>query len=153
VNSAPRIAADRASVAYLEKYIVFNGQIHIPVLTAHTVGDGLVLPEDEQAYASVVRSAGNGRFLREAFVERAGHCAFTSSELVSTFQTLVHRIDTGRWDGTTTPAAMNATAAAAGLGIPSAFVQFRPGVFLRPFDARSLDEEGGGDGPREGDSD
>jgi Prolyl oligopeptidase family len=152
LNSAPRIAADRASVAYLEKYIIFNGQIHIPVLTMHTIGDGLVLPEDEQAYASVVRSAGNGRFLREAFVQRAGHCAFTSSELVSTFQTLVHRIDAGLWDETTTPAAMNATAAANGLGIPSAFVQFRPGVFLRPFDARSLDESGGGDGPRVSDS-
>jgi pimeloyl-ACP methyl ester carboxylesterase len=152
LNGAPRITADPAAVAYLEKYIVFNGQIHIPVLTMHTIGDGLVLPEDEQAYASVVRSADNGRLLRQTFVQRAGHCAFTSSELVSTFQTLVHRIDSGRWDETTTAGAMNATAAATGLGSPSAFVQFRPGVFLRPFDARSVDGGGGGDGPGQGDS-
>jgi hypothetical protein len=132
---APRITADPAAVDYLKRYIIFNGEIGVPVLTMHTTGDGLVLNQDEQAYASVVRAAGENDLLRQTFVHRAGHCAFTSSEVVAAFRTLVGRLDTGRWRDSATPPIMNATAAAVGLG-PSAFIEFQPSVFLRPFDAR-----------------
>ncbi len=113
----------------------------MPVLTMHTTGDGLVEVTDENAYASVVRSAGDNSLLRQVFVHRAGHCAFTPAETISAFQTLVHRIDTGRWEDSTNPAAMNA--AATGLGsafnfAPASFVNFQPAKFLRPFDARDL---------------
>src|SRR5258707_5546770 len=37
-----RISPDRHAIEYLEKNIVYNGDIHIPVLTLHTTGDGLV---------------------------------------------------------------------------------------------------------------
>jgi hypothetical protein len=61
---------------------------------------------------------------------------------VTAFQTLVNRLDTGRWGDTTNPADMNATAAALGV-TPTRFVPYRPAVFLRPFDARNLrDGEG-----------
>jgi Prolyl oligopeptidase family len=131
----PRVSAAPAAVDYLKRFIVFNGQIRQPVLTMHTIGDGLVLNQDEQAYASVVRAAGNDRLLRQTFVNRAGHCAFTPAEVVAAFGTMVNRLDTGRWGDSTDPADMNATAAALGLG-PSAFLQFRPSVFPRPFDLR-----------------
>jgi hypothetical protein len=134
---APRIAADPSAVDYLKRFIIFNGRISQPVLTMHTLGDGLVLNQDEQAYASVVRSAGNGRLLRQTFVNGAGHCAFTSAEVITAFATEVHRIDTGRWGDSTDAADMNATAASPGLA-PSRFVTFHPSVFLRPFDARNL---------------
>jgi len=136
---APRIAADPGAVDYLSRFIIFNGRIRQPVLTMHTIGDGLVLNQDEQAYASVVRAAGNNALLRQTFVNRAGHCAFTPAEVVAAFRTMISRLDTGRWGDSTDPADMNATAGALALG-PSAFVQFHPSVFLRPFDARS---EGG----------
>ena len=48
---ATRISADPAAVRYLAKNIAFNGQLPVPVLTMHTTGDGLVVPENEQAYA------------------------------------------------------------------------------------------------------
>jgi hypothetical protein len=134
--STARISADPGAVDYLKRFIIFNGDIDQPVLSMHTIGDGLVLNSDEQAYASVVRAAGNDRLLRQTFVNRAGHCAFTPAEVVAAFRTLVGRLDTGRWEDTTDPADMNATAGSLGLG-PSAFVQFQPAVFLRPFDARS----------------
>jgi len=140
-----RVAAKSAALGYLEKYIVYNGDLDMPVLTMHTIGDGLVLPQDEQAYASVVRSDGDQSLLRQVFVSRAGHCAFTPGETVAAFQTLIGRLKTGHWGDSTSPAGLNAIAT--GLGapfnpLPAAFVNFRPSQFLRPFDARNLDEGG-----------
>lgn len=138
LQQAPRISADPPALAYLNRYITFNGQINIPVLTMHTTGDGLVVNEDEQAYASVVRSEGNNSLLRETFVHRAGHCAFTPAETITAFQTLINRLDTGRWDATTNPDTMNEEAAALGPTaniLPPSFIQFHPARFLRPFDA------------------
>jgi hypothetical protein len=132
---APRIAADPGAVDYLRRFITYDGRIRQPVLTVHTTGDGLVPDTNERAYADVVRAAGNERLLREAFVERAGHCAFSPAELVAAFTTLVHRLDAGRWGDGTSAAALNGTAAGLGLG-PSAFVHFEPAPYLRPFDAR-----------------
>ncbi len=141
LNRAPRIAADPDAVQYLIQNIIFNGDLHgRPVLTMHTSGDGLVLVQDEQAYASVVRAAGNRKLLREIFVHRAGHCTFTPAETITAFQTLVHRLDTGKWRDTDEPEVLNGQALALGpLNIaPPAFFEFEPSVFLRPFDTRSL---------------
>ncbi len=153
LNDAPRIAANPAAAAYVAKYITYTGNLNMPVLTLHTTGDGLVEVTDENAYASVVRSAGDNSMLRQAFVHRAGHCTFTPAETISAFQTLIHRVDTGRWEDSTNPSAMNASAATLGAGfnfivagspahvIPTApsFIDFHPDKFLRPFDARDLE--------------
>jgi dienelactone hydrolase len=77
LNSAPRVKASPNAEAYLVKNIAFNGRISVPVLTMHTTGDGLVVPENEQAYRSAVDQAGRANLLRQVFVHRAGHCAFT----------------------------------------------------------------------------
>jgi dienelactone hydrolase len=135
-----RIKADPAAEAYLNKYITFNGNLHIPVLTAHTTGDGLVVNQDEQAYASVVSYQGNPALLRQIFVHRAGHCAFTPAETLTAFQTLISRLDNNAWGNSTDPALLNQEAAALGLlfnTAPPAFIAFQPTVFLRAFDVRN----------------
>jgi pimeloyl-ACP methyl ester carboxylesterase len=136
LNDAERIAATPSSVEYLEQNIVFNGDIGVPVLTLHTTGDGLVLNENESAYADVVREDGNNHFLRRTFVHRAGHCAFTPAETVTALENLIQRLDTGIWPNLG-PNALNAEAAALGpLNIvPPSFIQLAPAQFLRPFDA------------------
>jgi pimeloyl-ACP methyl ester carboxylesterase len=144
LNDAKRISAKPSAVDYVTKYITYNGDLDMPVLTMHTTGDGLVEVTDEQAYASVVKSAGDNSLLRQVFVHRAGHCAFTPAETISAFETLVHRINTGHWSGTD-PKAMNSQAT--GLGAPfntapASFLNFQPGQFLRPFDARNVGDEG-----------
>lgn len=149
LENTARISAKPSALDYLTKYIVFNGDLEQPVLTMHTTGDGLVLPQDEQAYASVVRSAGNSSLLRETFVHRAGHCEFTPAETITAFNTLIHRINTGHWGDSTSPAKMNAAAAGldglntlgGGSVVGPSFLNFKPSVFLRPFDARNLDED------------
>ncbi|HEY6315003.1 MAG TPA: prolyl oligopeptidase family serine peptidase [Streptosporangiaceae bacterium] len=147
LNNAPRISAKPPAVAYLAKYISFDGDISVPVLTMHTTGDGLVVPENEQAYRSVVDRAGNGNLLRQIFVARAGHCAFTPAETITAVQTLLNRLDTGHWN-VPSAAGLNAEAAALGpyniflsgqtvVPTPPAFTSFRPTQYLRPFDLPS----------------
>jgi pimeloyl-ACP methyl ester carboxylesterase len=146
LNNAPRISAKASAVAYVAKYIAFDGDISIPVLTMHTTGDGLVVPENEQAYRSVVDRAGNGSLLRQIFVARAGHCAFTPAETITAAQTLLNRLDTGHWN-VPDPAGLNAEATALGpaynvfTGATSevfpAFTRYRPAPYLRPFDLPS----------------
>jgi hypothetical protein len=144
LNSSPRIKANPNAEAYLIKNIAFNGEISVPVLTMHTTGDGLVVPENEQAYRSAVGRAGRGNLLRQVYVHRAGHCAFTPAETVTAVQTLENRLSTGQWH-VPGPAAMNAQAAALGSQLnifavggnvvptPPAFISYRPARFLRPF--------------------
>ena len=134
LNRAPRIAANPASVGYLEQNIVFNGNIGVPVLTMHTTGDGLVSNQNERAYADVVREEGNNRLLRRTFVHRAGHCTFTPAETVTALFSLIRRLDTGVWPDLG-PDALNAEAAALGLLniAPPSFIQFAPAQFLRLF--------------------
>jgi pimeloyl-ACP methyl ester carboxylesterase len=157
LNHAAGIKADPKAVSYLARNISFNGRISVPVLTMHTTGDGLVVPENEQAYATVVRQAGKSRLLRQIFVARAGHCAFTPAETISAVQVLLARVSTGRWNSKVLkPASLNAAAAALGpganifaaqgstcpVGSPvdgvcataPAFVPYRPARYLRPFD-------------------
>jgi pimeloyl-ACP methyl ester carboxylesterase len=157
LNSAPRITADPFAVAYLAKYISFDGHISIPVLTMHTTGDGLVVPENEQAYSSVVDRAGNGNLLRQIFVDRAGHCAFTPAETITAAQTLLNRLHTGQWN-VPSPAGLNSQAAALGsaynvytspttgdlVATAPAFTSYTPAPYLRPFDVSRFF---GGPGP------
>jgi pimeloyl-ACP methyl ester carboxylesterase len=150
LNHATRISASPSAVNYLAQNISFDGHLAVPVLTMHTTGDGLVVPENEQAYQSVVDRAGDGRMLQEIFVHRAGHCAFTPAETITAATALLNRLDTGRWDlAALNPASLNAQAAALGPAenifssggtvspTAPAFVRFRPPLYPRPFDLLS----------------
>lgn len=144
LNDAPRISADPNAVKYLTQNISFDGQIEVPVLTMHTTGDGLVVPENESAYKDVVDEAGNQRLLRQTFVHRAGHCAFTPAETVTAAQNLIGRLDTGKWpplddeilnEEATQLGPLNIFAVGSSVvPTPPAFVDFHPKQFLRPFD-------------------
>ena len=92
LQNATQISADPSAVQYVEHNITFDGKISIPVLTMHTTGDGLVVPENESAYRSVVRHGGNASLLRQIFVHRAGHCAFTPAETITAARVLLHRL-------------------------------------------------------------
>jgi pimeloyl-ACP methyl ester carboxylesterase len=143
LNAGANITPDANAVAYLERNITFDGGISIPVLTMHTTADGLVIPQDETAYADVVGTAGRQDLLRQVYVHRAGHCAFTNAEVIVLIQTLVKRLDTGSWDDAAlAPAAMNSAATALGaaqnslagfLPMQPAFTSFSPGAYPRPF--------------------
>ena len=76
---------------------------------------------DSLAARGLVRDSGDARLLRQAYVARQGHCAFTPNEVLAGLHAVEHRVDTGRWGDT--------SAAALGSGQPAgstAFVDFRP---------------------------
>ena len=140
LDNAARIAADPGATDYLVQNIIFNGDIHVPVLAMHTSGDGLVVPQNESAYRHVVDQADDDDFLRQIYVHRAGHCTFTPAETVTAMGVLLDRLDTGTWHGLS-PDDLNSAASQLGpLNVaPPSFFTFRPTQFLRPFDAAPED--------------
>ena len=147
LNHAARIKANPKPVNYLEQNIIFDGHIDIPVLSMHTKGDGLVVVQNESAYKDVVdRVDDNSRLLRQTFVDRAGHCAFTPAETIAAVETLLQRLETGHWPSIEANL-LNGDAAALGpdfnifevgttiVPVPPAFIDYTPAPYLRPFDA------------------
>lgn len=154
LQRTPRVAGDPSSVSYLSRNIDVTGKLQVPVLTMHTIGDGIAPVQNEQAYASVVAAAGRSNLLRQLYVQRAHHCSFTRAETLTALQTIVHRVDTGQWDNSTSPDVLNLEAAdlesepalarlapLAGfytttMRLAPAFVPFMPGTYLRPSHSR-----------------
>jgi hypothetical protein len=131
--AAPRITADRPAVAYMARNIAFTGRLTAPLLTIHTTGDALVPVQVQRAYAETVADARRGGLLRQAYVHRAGHCTFTTGEMLAALRTVERRIATGRWAGTG-PEALNALAASLDPGATPAYTTYRPAPYPRPFD-------------------
>jgi len=145
LNGAPRISADPQAAQYLSDHVSFDGDLGgVPVLAIHTTNDPLVDVEQEQAYDSAVQRAGDSDLLRQAYVDRAGHCAFTPAEQLSALQTLLDRLRVHSWDEVeTSPSALDARAEALGsqlnvlaANLPAgpSYAPFQPATFLRPFD-------------------
>ena len=141
LNAGANIAPDAAAAGYLARFISFDGQLAVPTLTMHTTGDGLVIPPNESAYKDVVKAAGRQDLLRQVFVHRAGHCAFTDGETITAFQMLLKRLDTGKWDDAALqPDQMNIAAGRQkaanivfGFKFDPAFVFYTPAAYPRPF--------------------
>ena len=128
LDAAPPLTADLPAMMYAVRNIDLNGRITIPVLTVHTVADGLVPVNEEAAYASAVAVAGKSALLRQLFVKRAGHCAFTSAETIAALHLIERRVLTGRWDDEPL-ATLNDRASLYGdeyNSSPPAFVPFTP---------------------------
>jgi pimeloyl-ACP methyl ester carboxylesterase len=107
-----------------------DGDLQMPVFSIHTNYDPLVPAELEEEYADDVVAEGNRPLFRQAFVDRDGHCSFTSAELVAGLKVLEERVDTGRWPAASVnPDQLNQLGSSFGLG-DSAFIRFQPGEFI-----------------------
>lgn len=141
-----RTDADADAVSYLERHIVFSGDLGgVPVLAVHTDGDGLVTPDNMRAYADVVGWAGKSDLLRQLYVHRGGHCTFTRAETLTALAALVERIETGSWPSLD-PQTLNGAAAELPAMLrtlrddqpaASSFFSYEPRPFPRPYDIRS----------------
>ncbi|MEV7805651.1 hypothetical protein AB0O28_22155 [Microbispora sp. NPDC088329] len=133
--AAPRVSADPGAVTYMENYFTPRGSLGVPVLTMHERGDNYPTVTQARAYSDVVRRAGKGAMLRQAFVDRPGHCRYTGAEFVAAVQTLKNRVATGRWTDADAhrlgKLAARLTAENPDLGTAE-FVHYTPGRFLRP---------------------
>ena len=111
LQQAPRISADPAAAAYLERFLTFTGDLRVPLLTLHTVADESTPAQLEKEYGDKVRLARRSELLRQLFVNRAAHCNFTTAEIAVALQVLVARIMTGKWGSVDNLSALNALSA------------------------------------------
>lgn len=143
LNNASRIAADPDALQYATKNVTFDGEITVPVVTVHTIGDEVANVQHEQAYTAVVH---DNDLLRELFVHRAEHLNFTAAEVIVSLQALINRLDAHHWQGIQ-PQDLNEAASDLGpkynvLSVvyhsrppaQAAFVDYSPAPFLRSFD-------------------
>ncbi|TDC44111.1 hypothetical protein [Micromonospora sp. KC213] len=133
--AAPRITADPAAVRHMIRNISFTGRLTTPMISIHTTGDPLVPVQAEKAYAEAVSDAGRSRLLRQGYVHRAGHCTFTTGEMLAAVDALDHRISAGQWPDTS-PGTLNRLAADLDPTATHAYAPYRPGPYPRPFHLR-----------------
>lgn len=120
-----KIKADPAAVAAGERTSSAGQGLAVPLLDIHTTADDLVPVEQENRFADRVRASGDGSLLRQAYVERQGHCFFTVAETVAALHALESRVDSGRWGAAATPGALQSAATALDLD-GAAYVPYRP---------------------------
>jgi len=72
-----------------------TGDLKIPMLTLHTLGDLFVPFLMEEVYAKRVAAHNASQFLVQRATRDFGHCAFTAPELVRTFADLVAWVEHG----------------------------------------------------------
>jgi hypothetical protein len=119
------IPADPTAIASLHTTSVPSGHLDVPELNLHTVSDPLVPVQHENEYADVVHAAGSNNLLRQAYVDRWGHCSFSPAELVAGVEALRERVDRGYWGSLADPRKLQERASGLGLG-EAAFVKFYP---------------------------
>ncbi|WP_254878804.1 hypothetical protein [Streptomyces sp. NA04227] len=133
LNAAPRIPADAPAIDFMARTASFSGNLTKPQLNVHNVHDGLVPVQNQHAYRETVRRAGTTEHLRQAYIARAGHCNFTEDEALTAVRTLNARVASGSW-GDTSARALNESAAAHGATTETAYVEYGPPGFPRPYD-------------------
>ena len=103
IASAPRAVTNPAAAAFwlARNERTQRGDPQVPVFRYHTIGDPQAQTPQMQTYTDQVRRNGKAPLYRTAFVEAAGHCSFTVAEHAAAMEALVRRLDTGKWESTT----------------------------------------------------
>jgi hypothetical protein len=79
----------------LSQVPVISGDISIPVLTLHNLGDLFVPIHNEIVYASRVSAHGKSDLLVQRAIRGVNHCDFTAEEFSQAFLDLVNWVETG----------------------------------------------------------
>jgi hypothetical protein len=117
INAFPGILATQNAVNYWRQR-THTGIIGVPMLQAHDIGDARTPASNVSGYEDSVKKAGKSPLYRKAFIDVPGHCTFNNAEMVSLVETMVRRIETGRWANITSPENLNALGRTFGLGEP-----------------------------------
>ena len=72
-----------------------NGDVQIPVVSLHTLGDLFVPFSMQQVYRQRVEAKGNGQWVVQRAIRGASHCDFTVAEQVEAFRDMVTWEQTG----------------------------------------------------------
>ena len=83
MNARRNIDALPAARNYVRHNTDYNGKIKNPVLTMHTVVDGLVVVANMSAYAELIASTGRQDLLFQTYTSGNGHCNFTGPQILT----------------------------------------------------------------------
>ena len=129
LNAAPRISAAREAVRYMGAHYEPTAAPHVPLLSYHTVGDGMTSPVLQGGYARAVMPDEASTEFRAVWVNAWGHCTFSKAEHIAALDALEHRLRSGLW--AVTPVELKARAAALA-GAEARFTDFSPPPLTRP---------------------
>src|SRR5260370_14078473 len=88
-----RAGFDVGAIAWLNSAYNPTGDVEIPTVTMHTIGDGLVIVENEHEYREEFGEEGDRGKLFQIFTNAGGHCQFSKSELAAAFEALVNWVE------------------------------------------------------------
>ena len=131
---APRISADPQALAYMAPQ-VYSGDLTMPILTLHASGDQVAPIDSVQAFTQSVEEAGKDKLLRQVYTQAAGHCPFSIGETVALIDAMTERLSSDEWPEMSA-AHMNERAER--IGGEARYIDYEPGVYLRPFDQDDL---------------
>ncbi|MFC3201216.1 prolyl oligopeptidase family serine peptidase [Alteromonas oceani] len=92
-----RIKPDTHAVGYMRENFTPSGHVTIPVLNAHTIGDGMTSPALQAGYTELIMQRSGRHMVAAAWLERAGHCTETEAEHKELLTALEERLDSGQW--------------------------------------------------------
>lgn len=72
----------------------------------HEIGDPVIPANVSEGYNELIRANAKDDLYRMTYVEAGTHCQVTVSETAALLQTMMRRLDTGKW-GSTEPAQLN----------------------------------------------
>lgn len=90
-----RFTADPEGARRLRYDSGLSGEIVLPTITMHAVGDPTAFVTLEEAYHDVVHEAGNGDLLVQVFTDEAEHSKLSDPQYPALFDALVDWVETG----------------------------------------------------------
>ena len=104
---APRIAASAEAVAATTRGSVVAADVRCPVFVLKSLGDPDASVAEEHAYLAAAAHAGRRDLVRVGYLHSAGHVNATLAERATALSVLVDRIESGSWQGLTSPRSLN----------------------------------------------
>lgn len=95
-----RIAADKdanpRTFLRTQRIPKLTGQLSVPTVTLHSLGDLFVPFSMQQAYAQRVAEQGNSHWLVQRAIRSIEHCAFAPSEIETAFADMIQWVEQGK---------------------------------------------------------
>ena len=91
-RSVARFQADPAALAEIQRFYQTSGDLTVPVVTLHTLGDEVVPYPHEPLYRAKILAHGDQAQHVNVPSPRFGHCNFSAAEVLASFAILIYKV-------------------------------------------------------------